>query len=141
MDASNVMNGTYGEVWIDSDKVGECTALQAKVDKKKEDVLICGQPGTSKKVVGWDGKGSIKMHKTTSRMALKTADSIKSGKDLKCTIISKLADPAAIGAERVILKYCSFDDLTLADWAAGKSGETDCPFTFEDFELVDTVTP
>lgn len=141
MDASRVMNGSWGEAWMDSELLAECTGLQAKVDVNKEDVPMCGRLTPGKKVVGWEGKGSVKFNKVNSRMAIKLATKIKAGQDIKVTIISKLADPSAFGAERVVIKGVSFDDLTLADWEANKNGTIECPFTFEDFEYIDLVTP
>jgi len=50
-------------------------------------------------------------------------------------------DPAAFGAERVIIKDACFDDLTLVNWEAKVKGEVECPFTFTDWEPLDTVAP
>jgi hypothetical protein len=141
MDGKRVINGTFGEVWMDSDKLADCFGLQAKIDIKKEDVPICGKLGTSKKVTGWDGKGSVKMNKINSRMSLKLKQMLKDGKDVRVTIISKLADPDAFGSERVVLKSVSFDDLTLADWENAKPGQIECPFTFEDYDYLDEIQP
>lgn len=87
------------------------------------------------------GKGSVKLHKTNSRMGQKLADSIKNGTDPRYVIISKLADPQTVGAERVELKGVSFDDLTLADWEVSKNGEIEAPFTFTGFSYIDSITP
>jgi hypothetical protein len=140
MEAKRVINGTYGEAWLDSDKMAECVGLQAKIDFKKEDVLICGKPGTHKKFVGWDGKGSVRLNKVSSRMIIKLRDQVKNLQDLKFTIITKLADPDAFGAERIVLKDVSFDDLTLADWEAAKNGQVECPFTFSDCDFIDLIS-
>ena len=69
--------------------------------------------------------------------ALGTA--IKQGKDPRFTIISKLDDPDAYGAERVMLTGVAFDDMTLADWEVGVTGKLESPFTFEGWELVDAI--
>lgn len=141
MNAKNVINGKFGEIWLDSDKLAECYKLQAKIDLKKEDVPICGKMGTAKKVMGWEGKGSMTLLKVNSRMAVKLADMIKNAKDVRFTVISKVADPDAYGSERVALKNVSFDDLTLADWEDAKLGEVEAPFTFEDYEFLDRIDP
>lgn len=139
--AKDILNGTYGEVWMDSDKISECFGLQAKIDLTKEEVMICGKLGKSEKVTGWEGKGSIKLNKVNTRMGIKLSDMIKKGIEVKVTIISKLADPASAGAERVALKGVLFDDLTLIDWEAKKNGTVDSPFTFDDYEYIDLITP
>ena len=41
--AKRVINGTYGEVWVDGEKIAECTACQAKVTKNKTTINLCGQ--------------------------------------------------------------------------------------------------
>lgn len=137
--AKRVISGTWGEVWLDGDKVGECYGLQAKVSFNKEDVPICGQMATDKKVTSIECTGSLKMHKVTSRMALAIGEDIRNGKDVRFTIVSKLRDPDAYGAERVVLKNVSFDDVTLADWEAKNVGKVEAPFTFTDYEYLDLI--
>ena len=69
--------------------------------------------------------------------AQKTA--IKEGKQVKFTLISKLDDPNALGAERIALYGVMFDAVDLINWELGKVGEEDQNFTFEDFDLLDLI--
>jgi len=133
------MNGTWGEVWLDGEYVAECYGLQAKVSFNKETVNLCGRMAEDKKITSISCTGSLRMHKVNSRMALAIGDRIKRGEDVRFTIISKLADPDAYGAERVVLRNVSFDDLTLADWEVARNGSIEAPFTFTDYEFLDTV--
>ena len=137
--AKRVISGTWGEVWLDGDKVSECYGLQAKVSFNKEDIALCGQMASDKKVTSIECTGSLRMHKVTSRMALAIGENIRNGKDVLFTIVSKLKDPDAYGAERVVLSNVSFDDLTLADWEAKSVGKVECPFTFTDYEFLDEI--
>lgn len=137
--AKRVISGTWGEVWLDGDKVSECYGLQAKVSFNKEDIALCGQMASDKKVTSIECTGSLRMHKVTSRMALAIGENIRNGKDVRFTIVSKLKDPDAYGAERVVLSNVSFDDLTLADWKAKSVGKVECPFTFTDYEFLDEI--
>ena len=137
--AKRVISGTWGEVWLDGDKVSECYGLQAKVSFNKEDIALCGQMASDKKVTSIECTGSLRMHKVTSRMALALGENIRNGKDVRFTIVSKLKDPDAYGAERVVLSNVSFDDLTLADWEAKSVGKVECPFTFTDYEFLDEI--
>ena len=137
--AKRVISGTWGEVWLDGDKVSECYGLQAKVSFNKEDIALCGQMASDKKVTSIECTGSLRMHKVTSRMALAIGENIRNGKDARFTIVSKLKDPDAYGAERVVLRNVSFDDLTLADWEAKSVGKVECPFTFTDYEFLDVI--
>ena len=137
--AKRVISGTWGEVWLDGDKVSECYGLQAKVSFNKEDIALCGQMASDKKVTSIECTGSLRMHKVTSRMALAIGENIRKGKDVRFTIVSKLKDPDAYGAERVVLSNVSFDELTLADWEAKSVGKVECPFTFTDYEFLDEI--
>ena len=137
--AKRVVSGTWGEVWLDDDKVSECYGLQAKASFNKEDIALCGQMASDKKVTSIDCTGSLRLHKVTSRMAQAIGENIRNGRDVRFTIVSKLKDPDAYGAERVVLRNVSFDDLTLADWEAKSVGKVECPFTFTDYEFLDEI--
>ena len=139
MNGNRVISGTWGEVWLDGDYVSECYGLQAKVSFKKEDVNFCRQMAGDKKITGTNCTGSLKLYKVNSRMALAIGESIKRGQEPRFTVISKLADPDAFGAERVVIRNVSFDDLTLADWEVATSGKVESPFTFTDYEFLDSV--
>ena len=137
--AKRVVSGTWGEVWLDGDKVSECYGLQAKASFNKEDIALCGQMASDKKVTSIDCTGSLRLHKVTSRMAQAIGENIRNGRDVRFTIVSKLKDPDAYGAERVVLRNVRFDDLTLADWEAKSVGKVECPFTFTDYEFLDVI--
>ena len=137
--AKRVVSGIWGEVWLDGDKVSECYGLQAKASFNKEDIALCGQMASDKKVTSIDCTGSLRLHKVTSRMAQAIGENIRNGRDVRFTIVSKLKDPDAYGAERVVLRNVSFDDLTLADWEAKSVGKVECPFTFTDYEFLDVI--
>ena len=137
--AKRVISGTWGQVWLDGEQVGECYGLQAKSSFNKQDIAICGQMATDSKVTSVKNTGSLRMHKVNSRMAIAVGEAVRAGRDVRFTIISKLADPDSYGAERVALKNVSFDDLTLADWEAETPGTVEAPFTFTDFEFLDQI--
>lgn len=136
---NRIMSGTWGEVWLDGDYVAECYGLQAKSSFTKEEVNLCGQMAVDQKITGIKNTGSLKLHKVNSRMAIVIGNQIKEGKDIRLTIISKLDDPDAYGAERVVIRNVSFDDVTLADWEVAKKGSVEAPFTFTEYDFLDKV--
>lgn len=141
MIGERIISGTHGELWLDGDKVSECYGLVARVEFNKEDVELCGKMGTDTKLMGYKGTGSVKLHKMNSRMINKLSSQVKSGINPRFQILSALKDPAAFGAERILIKDAAFDDLTLADWEAKVKGTVECPFTFTDWEPLDTIEP
>lgn len=117
------------------------SALQAKVTLTKVDVNFTRDLWKRSKVTGIEGKGTLKLHHISSRMAILMKDNIKQGKQTVCTIISKLADPDSVGAERVVLKDVTFDELTLADWEVKKNVEDTIAFTFSGYDFLDLIEP
>ncbi|MGB9845896.1 MAG: phage tail tube protein [Desulfotomaculales bacterium] len=141
LQAERIINGTFGELWLDGDKVAECYGLDAKIEFDKEDVNVCGKLGTDTKFMGYKGSGSVKLHKVNSRMMLKLSEQIKNGVNPRLQILSALKDPAAYGSERILIKDAAFNDITLAAWEAKQKGTVEAPFTFTDWELLDTIEP
>lgn len=138
-DAKNVINGTYGEIWCDSDYLAEAIGLEAKITLDKSEVNMCRKLSKGYKVTGSDGKGTLKMNKVSSYFIRKLGDAIKAGKTPTSEIITSLKDPDAFGAEKIKLTGVVFDELTLANWEAKKNGEESIPFTFASFEVLDSI--
>lgn len=137
---SRVMSGTFGEVWVDGELWMELSAAQAKYSYNKSKINMCGNMVTGNKVTSVSGTGSLTVHKVYTRNR-KRADAILDGKDVRATVIIKLDDPDAFGAERVALYDVSFDDETIADFTAGEPAKATYPFTFGHREWLDTIEP
>ena len=133
-----VISGSHGYLWKDGVPIYESTGWQAKIAKQKEDEAMCGAYIIDQKANGGKGTGNIDSFKVYSPDAAELAN-LKSGVDDRFTLVMALKDPQAYGYERVALYNCSFDDITLADFATGKSGTVSRPFTFTDFEFLDRI--
>lgn len=136
--AKRVLSGTWGELWVDGEKIAECTACQGKVSKDKQTVNLCGQFMSDTKATSGSGTGSLTLYKVDSGFLQKEND-LQNGVDRRYTIISKLKDPDAWGAERVAFYNVSLDEMTLADWQAATVGTVTVPFTFSRYELLDLI--
>ena len=139
LDATKVINGTYGQVFLGDDEVAEMKAFQAKLEFQKEEIKVAGQMAVDTKLMSYTGKSSLQLHKVNSRMVKTLLEGIKSGKDPRFTLIGKLADPNSNGAERIAIKNVSFDDLTIFDFSVSEIGQVECPFTFTDMETIDLI--
>lgn len=140
MNAQQVMSGTEGEVWIDGDYMAQATAFKAVANLIKQEVNQVKKRGKQYKTTGWEGKGTIKMNHVSSYMIDKMAQNIKDGHQTVCTIVAKMSDPDAIGAERVVIRDATFDSLTLMDWEAKKLTDESYDFTFTDFDFLETAS-
>lgn len=138
--ANRVMTGTWGEVWVDGEPWAELSAAQAKFTYNKSPVNMCGAMAEDAKVTSVKGTGSITVAKVFTRNNTQ-ADSLLEGRDVRATIVMKLDDPDAYGAERVALYNVSFDDETIMDFSHGQPGKTTHPFTFTRREWLDVVKP
>ena len=124
-----IRSGSHGELWMDGELSAETYGFQAKISKNKESVPRCGAYIEGHKVISARITGSMRIYNASSRLLAAEGAAMKSGKDLRHTFISKLDDPDAVSAQRVMLTGVSFDDLTLADWEAAKLGTIEAPFT------------
>ena len=135
---SLIRSGTFGEVWLNGEQVAECYGCQIKVNKNKEKIPRCGAFVEGSKLMSANITGSLQLYNATSRMIELQAADLKAGRDSRFTIISKLDDPDNPSNQRISVTGVSFDDLTLADWEAAKPGQIEAPFTFEDFDVLDS---
>lgn len=138
--ANRIMSGTWGELWVNNEKWAELSGFQAKFSYNKSQVNICGAMAEDSKITSVKGTGSITVAKVYTRN-ISQADSLMEGHDVRATIVAKLADPDAYGAERVALYNVSFDDETIMDFQHGQMGKTTHPFTFTKREWLDVVKP
>lgn len=139
INASQAMLGTFGEVWLDDDYMAEANKLRAEVNISYDDVRMARKLMVGKKMTQLEGEGEIQLVKVSSYLAKKISDKLKAGQTPSFKIISKLKDPDAIGAERVVLYGCKFEKGTLADWEHGNIGSESYSFTFEDWDLLDVA--
>ena len=135
----DVINGSWGEVWIDNDYMAQTTALEATIKLNKTSVSQTGTLNEGQKVTGTSGSGTIKLNHVSSYFKTRILKDINAGKSTSFTIISNLDDPTVNGNERVKLTGCTFDEVKVIDWEAGKLGEESYPFTFEKAEMIDTI--
>ncbi|MEG0780199.1 MAG: phage tail tube protein [Oscillospiraceae bacterium] len=135
---ARVMSGTHGSLWRNGSELAEVSAFQVKLTKSKTQILMCGRMAEDSKVTGIKYTGSMTLHKVYTRGAA-DAEAIAQGHDLRDSLVGKLADPDAFGAERISCSGVSYDEQTLMDFAAGKNGETTIPFTCTAVQFLDKV--
>ncbi len=136
----NVISGTWGELWLDDDYMAEIMSFKAEIGIKYSDIQMARKLINGKKMTNLDLTGEVKFHKVSSSVSSKISASLKNGKTPSFKIISKLDDPDALGAERIVCYGCKFDKAILADWEVGKEGEESYSFTFEDWEYLDKIS-
>lgn len=137
--SNQVINGTWGEVWLDDEYIGEVVSCKGEVSVSYTDVSMVRSLTAGKKMTKLEGKGSIKLHHVRSNISKMISDRVKRGQTPDFKIITKLSDPDALGTERVVFYHCKFDKTILMDWEVQKNTEESYSFTFEDWDYLDNI--
>ncbi len=139
IDAKRVINGTFGELWVDNDEMHNILGMEAKASLDVTEIKQCGTLEKGYKVTGITGSGTLKLNKVNSYFVTRISEKIKNGEAFRASIISNLADPEAFGAERVKLTGCIFTEVSLAAWEASTMGEESIPFNFSGWEVLEAI--
>lgn len=137
--ANRQINGSHGSIWVNKEKWLDIESFEATVNIDTEDVNMAEDLATHKKMIGWNGEGTITVKKVYSRGAALLADAVKSGVMPEVEIIGKLADPAAYGAERVWIGEVTFNSFTLLKFEQKTLLQEELPFNFADYEYLDLI--
>lgn len=138
-DVNKIIRGSFGAVWLEGDELANVKQFEAKITLEYEDVKIMGDLGTHKRYVGFNGEGTMTLHKTDSRVAKLLAEGITSGKIPVLKIIGKLADPTADGEERVEFTGVTINEVMALKFENKEILEEEIPFNFSGFRFIDTI--
>ncbi|WP_127529238.1 phage tail tube protein [Paenibacillus kobensis] len=142
LDATRVINGTYGYVYHDSKWLTNIKSAEATVEIAKEEIKRAGSRWTAHKVTGLSGSGTITGYKVTSEFVERIGQIAKDDAGTFTTeLILKLEDPESFGAYRIRLKGVTFDKIPLMNFEVGSIVEEELPFTFTGYDLMDRLQP
>lgn len=134
-----VISGTWGQIWYDGDYMAETISCKAEVGYKKTAVQQACKMIEGQKITGLEPKGEFKIHHINSAVMKKEQEALKAGKTATHTIITNIDDPDAFGAERIAFYNCVLDKMILTDFENGKMGERSYAFTFDSWDLLETI--
>ena len=137
--AKKVINGTFGAVWINGEKLFDLESIELKVNIEWEDVYFPEETGKQRKFIGWTGEGSLVVKKIFSRGTGMLAKGVKSGQMPEFTITTKLADPDAYGTERVSVSDATFNEFLLAKVEQRALLTEELGFEFADFDIIEEI--
>lgn len=138
---NKILTGSYGEVWIDGEKIMELEKIEAKITINREDVQIGLDVDSN--MTGLKGELNITINKLFSRWGRYYEDYFKKGIDKRFEIIAKLKDPNARNGqmERYSIGNCWLNDLPLINYEVGKTikEEVSGGFTPSDLKSLDEI--
>lgn len=74
---NQILRGQFGKVWIDGELFANVKSFEAKISLKYEAVDINGEMGVHQRLVGFEGAGTLVLHKIDSRVAQKLQVKLK----------------------------------------------------------------
>jgi len=140
-DEKRIINGSYGELWIDGAQIAEVSSVELNVDLDREEIKLAGQLEKGSKITGIEGTGSFTVKKVFSRFQTFWKN-LKLGMDQTFIMIVKLDDPDAFGAERFVASGCKFEgSLPIMKFESDSIVEHDYSIKFKpsDSEFVSVV--
>ena len=139
MKANQVVNGSFGTLWIDNEKISNVKKFDSKLDLSYEAVNISEDLAEHQKLIGYAGSGTMTLHKVDSFVLKKLKDGLKKGILPEIMMVGKVDDPASIGAERVQYHEVTFDELPLVKFEQKVLNEEELPFKFADYTPLDLM--
>ena len=137
---NKTLSGTWGELWIDGEKIFELSKIEVKVSANREGVQL--DIDVDSKMTGIKGEFTLTIKKAYTRYN-KVLESWKKGKDVRCQIIAKLKDPDAVNGqtERWSANNVWHTELPVVNWEKGGivEEETSIGFTPSDLQNLDQI--
>ncbi len=136
---NQIIRGTYGRVWIDGELFANVKSFEAKLTLNYEEVDLSNDLGKHQRYMGFTGEGTMTLHKINSKIFAKLAKAIKSGEMPEISVVGKVEDPTALGAERVSFTEVTIDEVMALKFENATIGEEEVPFKFADYEPLDLI--
>lgn len=138
---NKVLSGNWGEVWVDGNKVLECSKIEQKITANREDVQL--GLDVDSKITGLKGEFTLTVKRVYTRYT-DVFDNWKKGLDQRVQLICKLQDPDSSGEqiERYATENCWFNDLPLIAYEKGAIIEQEVTggFTPTDMQILDSIS-
>ena len=116
-------NGTWLEVWVNDDYVGEIESFKVEVNLTYTDVNKARTLMADKKLTKIDGKITLKTHKTRDNLQKYIMDEVKKGQMPILSVVGVVDDPDSDGEVRVACNKCYPNKATMMDAEVGKLAE------------------
>ncbi len=126
-DASRIINGSYGAIYVNGTQMASFTACEIKDEYDQKEVLLVGDNRTKHKLVGRKGTGNISGYKIDN--ALQTV--VNALPTLNFILVATLDDPEGHGKETITVPNVKFTSNPLANWKAGELIEDKWDFVFD----------
>lgn len=139
MDASQVILGTNGKLFINNIRVGNIKSFELTASMNYEDVQVNGNLITQYKYTGATLTGTMVVHKIDSFNINLVKDAIKTGVMPSIKFVAELTDPNINGDEAIEVTGVLFDEAMLMSFANGEVREESTAFRAGDYNYLSTI--
>lgn len=143
LDIQNLVNGAEGTVYLQRENemipLLNIRTITASVSKDKETKKVIGSKVAKNRLAGYTFSGTMNVYYCSSYFTKMLRDDIKNGTNTTFTLIVTNEDPASsIGRQSIALYNVDIDshDILSLDVDASDMN-SDIPFTFDDFEILE----
>ena len=137
--SNQIINGTFGKLWVQGEKVSNVKSFESKVSLEYEDVNLSEELGVQQKYVGYAVEGTIVLHQVDSEFIKLYNEGIVTGNLPEVTIVAAVDDPASLGAERIQFLDVTLDEIPLTTYETKTNGEVEVPFKAGKFIPLDLI--
>jgi len=134
-----IMHGHGGHLWFNDKKITTLQSVEAKATGNWEEINVCGDTATYRVYNGYGGEGSFSFLKMDSDVMAYIAEGYQTGDIPETKIITLQKVPNSNKEERVAYMDVTFDEVTLAKFEKNAMTETEVPFKFGRFEVLQTI--
>lgn len=138
VNTGKILKGNNGDVWINGSLLSTIKSIKctAKSDTTTDNFI--GDSRTYTIWNGWSGDGSMTLDKVDSTVWKMATDAFKNGTMPDIKIISSLTN--SVGeTEKVSIEGVVFSQFDIVNIEAKKLVEESYSFTFDDFDVLDTI--
>lgn len=139
MDASQVILGTNGKLFINNVRIGNIKSFELTASMNYEDIQVNGNLITQYKYTGSTLSGTMVVHKVDSFNINLIKDAIKTGVMPSIKFVAELTDPNINGDEAIEVTGVLFDDAVLMSFANGEVREESTAFRAGDYNYLSTI--
>lgn len=140
IDPKNVINGTFGYMYIDGEEVAELISVSAQDEITYEDVDQPGHLRSGKKMTGVSGTGEFGINKITNSYNEQWAAKIDAGQQPEVTITTVEADPNAQESATWQFYNCTIENIPYINAAAKTLTQDTYTFAFLDRKKLDAIS-
>ena len=141
MSAKQILNGSFGSLFINGTKIAQVKSVETKLNFSRTDVQFTGALGMDSKLISATGEGSFTLYKVNSALLQQVLPFVSSGRDLRLDLLIELDDPDSVGLETMAISGCWLNDLDLSSFEAGAMREEVVSFGFNtrNMKMLDAI--